>query len=426
MKGSVTKYTIVGSKRPRWRYRIDAGKDASGRRLQEGGGGFQKEGDAVEAMRTHMEKIRARQQAPAIRQRTLGEWVQTWLDVYAVERCQPKTLERYRQLAAYLVKEANGEPSELAKIPLSALSHRDLEPALYALLKAKGKRREHVSARTVRHVAGLLNVALNKAFRLEMIPVNPMLRVELPTFEKKDVRSLTPEEIHSLRDACRGDWTFALVELALASGARRGELLALQWSDIEWESKTVRIAKSLEQTAAGLRVKSTKTKKPRRFRISQNAIAALQFQRDLQAENKRLFGANYQDNGSVFCEPDGRFHEPDLVSQVVIRRILKAGIKDASFHTLRHSHASNLISRGVPLPAVSARLGHADTNITARIYSHALPADDQRAADVWDALIDEPLQKDRTASMSRPCHGVQAHTETGCQNENQKSAKSII
>ena len=71
-------------------------------------------------------------------------------------------------------------------------------------------------------------MALNKAFKLELIPVNPMLRVELPSVEKKDAHSLTPEEIHSVRGICRGDWTFALVELALASGARRGELLAFE------------------------------------------------------------------------------------------------------------------------------------------------------------------------------------------------------
>src|SRR5262249_33604033 len=150
---------------------------------------------------------------------------------------------------------ASSDTESLVSIPLSALKHTQLEAALYRLLKAKGKRREHVSARTVRHVAGLLNVALNKAFRLELIAVNPMLRVELPTVEKKDARRLTPDEIHRLRDACRGDWTFALVEVALATGARRGELLALQWHDLDWISGVLTISKSLEQTAAGLRVK---------------------------------------------------------------------------------------------------------------------------------------------------------------------------
>jgi integrase len=70
----------------------------------------------------------------------------------------------------------------------------------------------------------------------------------------------------------------------------------------------------------------------------------------------------------------------------------KAGIEESSLHTLRHSHAPNLLANAVSLPAVSVRLGHANPNVTARIYAHALPADDQRAADVWDSLIDGPAQ----------------------------------
>ena len=104
-------------------------------------------------------------------------------------------------------------------------------------------------------------------------------------------------------------------------------------------------------------------------------------------EHKRQFGADYSNDEIVFAQPNGDYLLPDLVSQVIVRRLRKAGIANASFHTLRHSHASNLISRGVPVPAVSARLGHADPSITSRIYAHAIPADDLRAADEWDGLI---------------------------------------
>jgi len=387
MKGSVTKYTIKGSSRPRWRYRIDASKDEQGNRIQEGRGGFAKEGEASDAMRIHMDEIQARNRSVPRPKKTLGEWLQTWLDTYATDRCQPKTLERYRELAEYVLKAPDGNPSALAQVPMVELSHQQLEAALYALLKAKGKRRKHISARSVRHVAGLLNVALNKAFKLELIQVNPMLRVEPPTVEKKDARSLTPDEIRALREACRGDWTFALVELALAIATRRGELLALEWTDVDWVSATVSINKSPEQTKAGLRIKKPKNNKSRALQIPRSAIVALQFLREQQRENRRLFAGDYQDHNLIFCQPDGTYFEPDLVSQVIIRRMRKAGIKVGSLHALRHTHASHLLSNGVSLPAVSARLGHADPNVTARIYSHVLPADDQRAADVWDGVI---------------------------------------
>jgi integrase len=392
MKGSITKYKVKGSRRPRWRFRISVGRDENGRRLYEAGAGFAKEGEAHDAMRKRFEEIRNKRSEAPQSHRSLREWLTEWLDTYAPDRCQRKTLERYRQLADYVLKASDGALSSIADVPLPNLTHQQLEASLYALLKAKGKRREHVSARTVRHVAGVLHVALNKAFKLELIPVNPMLRVELPSVQKKDARSLTPDEIRRLRDVCRGDWTFALVELALSTGARRGELLALQWADVDLMQAVLTISKSLEQTDCGLRIKSPKNGKTRNCKLPQSSIVALQFQRDQQTESRRLFSNDYQDNGLLFCQPDGRHHEPDLVSQVVIRRMRKAGINSASFHTLRHTHASNLLSRGVPLPAVSARLGHSDPNVTARIYSHALPADDQRAADTWETIVEGPVQ----------------------------------
>ena len=156
---------------PRWRFRIYTGKDEAGRKVYEGRGGFGKEGEARKAMQHAMEEIGQRNTPGPAPQRTLGEWVRQWLDTYALDRCQPKTLERYRQLAAYVLTAQDGSPSPLAQVPLADLTHQQLEAAMYALLKAEGKRRKHISARTVRHVAGLLNVALNKAFRLELIQI---------------------------------------------------------------------------------------------------------------------------------------------------------------------------------------------------------------------------------------------------------------
>lgn len=393
MKGSVTKYAVKGTSRPKWRYRIYTGKNDDGKKIYEGRGGYDKQGAAADAMREHMAEIETRASAPstppapAAPEWTLGSWLQHWLATYAPLRCQPKTLERYQQLAGYVTARES-----LAAAPLATLRHTAIEPELLAMLTAKTKRRKNISVRSIRHIAGLLSVALNEAFRLEHIPVNPMLRVKLPSAEKKEVRSLTPQQIQALRDACRDDWTFCMVELALASGARRGELLALTWSDVDVTTGALTINKSLEQTAAGLRIKTTKSEKPRVFRLPQAALVALRFHREQQDEHRRMFAADYREQGIIFAEPSGGYLQPDLVSQVIVRRLKKAGVANASMHTLRHSHASHLLSQGVPLPAVSARLGHADPNVTARIYSHALPQDDDRAANAWDEVVKGPLQ----------------------------------
>jgi integrase len=203
-----------------------------------------------------------------------------WLECLTAHRCQPKTMERCRQLAAYVTTSTAPEISKLANMPLSSVARKDLKLALFALLRVKAQRREHIFPRTVRHIAGLISSALSEAVELEMLPADPMLGIKgLPAAEKPEVRALTPAEIRLLRDVCRGDWTFPLVEVAMAAGCRRGELLALQWTDIAWESRTLNVSRSLEQTAAGLRIKTTKSKKTRHFELSKSAITALQFLR---------------------------------------------------------------------------------------------------------------------------------------------------
>jgi integrase len=388
--GCVSKYTTKAGARL-WRYRFD-GDPVEGKRNVIGKRGFTTRGAAAAAMHAAMDPYRGGKAVPAPEpppKETLADWLRVWLRDYAPQRCSPKTLERYHQLAGYILGTTQGECGRLAAVPLVAADHVIIEAAMYELFRTPSKRREHLSAKSVREVAGLLGAALKKAFKIGKITINPMLRVELPKLERPKTRSLDPDEVRRLRDACRGDWTFPFVEVALATACRRGELLALTWSDIHWASNTISVSKSLEETKAGLRIKGTKSEKPRKFRIGQAAVAALRFQQEQQEVCRQQFGADYKEGDLVFCGPDGGFLSPILVSQTIARRMRKAGIQGASLHTLRHTHASTLLSKGVPLPAVSVRLGHADVNITARVYSHALPDDDARAADTWDKAVSE-------------------------------------
>src|SRR5260370_219901 len=142
--------------------------------------------------------------------------------------------------------------------PLVDLKHTAVEAALYALLRMPAKRRKHLAPKSIREIAGVLSVSLNEAFRLDKIPVNPLLKVKLPKVELTEARALTQEEIARLRDVCGGDWTLTFVDISLATRARRGELLALEWPDLDWLTVTLTVSKSLEQTKAGLRVQRPK------------------------------------------------------------------------------------------------------------------------------------------------------------------------
>jgi integrase len=216
-----------------------------------------------------------------------------------------------------------------------------------------------------------------------------MDRVELPKSEKKEPKVLDKQGVDQLLSAAAGTRLFPLLMLAAATGCRRGELLALKWEDVDFATGIVTIAKSLEETNAGLRVKSTKSRKPRRFKVPEKALDSLKEHRTVQEHDQRMFGRDYRDHGLIFSRPDGEYYKPDKVSVRVTELAAKAGLKGIGLHSMRHSHASQLLSSGVPIPTVSKRLGHANPNITLSIYSHALEADELAAAKIWDdAMVD--------------------------------------
>lgn len=160
---------------------------------------------------------------------------------------------------------------------------------------------------------------------------------------------------------------------------RRGELLALQWADLDWDKAVLEVSKSLEETKQGLRVKSTKSGNSRRFSIPTDVLDVLREQQRDQQGDREMYGADYANLDLIFARPDGHFYNPDKLGVRVRRAMQAAGLHRVSLHSLRHSHASELLSQGVPITAVSERLGHASPNITLSIYSHALPVGNQAA-----------------------------------------------
>ena len=176
----------------------------------------------------------------------------------------------------------------------------------------------------------------------------------------------------------------AFLEVAAAMGARRGEVLALRWADVQEGRAT--IARSLTQTKQVLEFKGTKSEKPRVVKIPESTLATIEVHRKHQDESRLQFGPDYKaDLDLIFANPDGTPLKPDSVSAAVslLFRRLKLP-KGASLHSLRHTHTSHLLANGVPLPVVSARLGHSSTRVTAEIYSHMINGQDDDAAQQWD------------------------------------------
>jgi integrase len=377
MRGTIRKRELP-SGRVTWEFQLDAGKDADGKRQRITRGGFELKGQAED----ELNRLLAEQQDGALVKptpKTFEEYLNEWFREHAERHCAPKTVERYRQLAdSYLLP-------KLGSVPLRDLSALTLERLYNQLRESGGKNGRPLSAKTVRHAAGMVHSALQTAVRWKLLRYNPADGVILPTVEQTEARALDAAETECLLRTVAGHWLYPFLVVAVATGARRGELLALTWADVDFLNAMLIVSKSLEQTkAGGLRVKSTKGRRPRRLKLPPAAVEVLTMLRQEQDVNRAMFEDAYRaDLDLVFCTPDGDYWKPDSITAKVCVVAQKAGLRGVSLHSLRHSHASQLLSGGVALPTVSKRLGHSSPHITAQIYSHALSQDEEAAADIW-------------------------------------------
>ena len=353
--------------------------------------GFQTQPGAESALRdavAHRDSDRVKQAEDAVNSvgPPFAQFFEHWLKEHASRRCAPKTIERYGEIGAYLIR-------ELGEIRLNHMTTAQIQAVIHRLHDHGGRRTETepngrpLAPKTVRHIGTLLYTVLSDADRLGVLKIpHPMAnkRVLLPKLIKRRPTVLDEEKLRKLFDRARTTRLYPFVVLAAATGCRRGELLALQWSDLNSQAGLLNVSKSLEQTKAGLRVKSTKSEEPRQLGVPEWALEVLDEHRKEQDRDRAMFGRDYADNNLIFCQPGGQHYSPDRLGARVAELMRAVGLNGVSLHSLRHSHASILLSKGVPVSVVAQRLGHADQNITLSIYSQALPADSRAAAKIWN------------------------------------------
>jgi len=256
--------------------------------------GFADQAAATAALTAVVERRAAAEQAPAEVDPTFTEYVKYWLDEHASRRTAPKTLERYRQFADYLIR-------HIGDTRLNALTTAQIQRVIHALQDHGGMVTEAhpqgkpLAAKTVRHIGTLLYTCLAEADRLGVLKVpHPMRnkRVRLPKLPKRKPTVLAKDKLKSLLDRARSTRLYPLIVTASATGCRRGELLALQWPDLNETTGELSVSKSLEQTKAGLRMKSTKSGEERKFVMPDQALAVLAEHREKQEDDKRLYEVN--------------------------------------------------------------------------------------------------------------------------------------
>ena len=275
--------------------------------------------------------------------------------------------------------------------PLAKLRAIHIESALSALENA-------ADAWTRRRAEVVLTAALGYAVAHDLIPANPANRVAKTQIDDKEMLFLNEEQSRAFLAASESHRLHAMFVMAIGTGLRQGELLGLQWQDIDFEKKTVTVARNLTTVNSKFVLKSPKTRSSRRtIKLPDFVVSALQ---------KHRLAMLAEGNIAVqtFCTRSGNFIGKSNLIRQAFRPILAAAndrvaklakergveavpLPEIRFHDLRHTHATTLLRRGRSIKAISKRLGHSSIKVTLEVYVHVLPEDDAVLADCLEKMF---------------------------------------
>lgn len=298
-----------------------------------------------------------------------------------------KTAERYRELIENQIVPFIG-----AKL-VQKLKTLDIE-GWHTTLKTQAA----VTNRTISHAHRVLGKALKEAARHDLVLKNVASEERAPRVDAEEMVILANEQVLALPALLEGRRIRCRAIVALFTGVRRGELLALRWGNVDLDSnanRLIKIREALEQTKAhGVRFKAAKTKAGRRdITLPDFVVDTLRTHRRQQLEQRVALGlGRLQDDDLVFPAADGGPMSPRAVSSEWRDAAEAVGLKGITFHALRHTHASQLIAAGVDVVTISRRLGHASPTITLKVYAHLFTESDAKAADAINAALAGPAK----------------------------------
>jgi integrase len=307
---------------------------------------------------------------------TVRDFVERWLRDWADANVSNKTWTRYAQL---LRKHLCGR---VGSLPIQKLKPADLQ-ALYAAMARAG-----LAPLTRLHMHRVTSTMLKHAMQWGVVARNVATMVDAPRVKAKEIEILSPAEVTTVMEALRDKPIYPIVAVALATGLRRSELLALRWQDVDLDGATLRVEQALEQTQrGGLVFKAPKTRHGRRtVTLAPSTVAVLREHRKVQQEQRLFFGLGKPPaDALVFTSWDGSPYLPATLTLQWRRAMQRADLK-ATFHSLRHTHASTLIASGLDVLTISRRLGHGSPVLTLGTYGHLFKTDD-RAAAIMEAAL---------------------------------------
>jgi len=361
-----------------WELKFDLGRDATGKRkiAYRSFKGTKRQAElelakliAAADLGTYVEPNRL----------AIGDFVRGRIDQWeSAGDISARTSQRYHQLASGQIA------PHLGNVPLQKLTTADIE-AWHATLRSAGRRRGEggIALRTIVHAHRVLSHALDDAARHGLTQRNPAKYQPPPKVPSAEVEILDSDGIARVIHEARGESIYGPAIVALFTGLRLGEILALRWPNIDLEAGVIAVRHTLEESKAkGLIFKAPKTRAGRRdVGLPDIVVETLRGHRRQQLEFRLQAGlGKMTDDAMVFPAADGRPQWPSAVSRAwgLVARDL--GMAEITFHALRHSHASQLVDAGVDIVTISRRLGHASPDITLRVYAHLFRNDDRKAA----------------------------------------------
>ena len=268
--------------------------------------------------------------------KTLGSFLAEWLEGQQ-SKIRATTWRRYTELAKYATTRIGG-------IALEKLAPEDVEHLMETRLKAGA------APATVRQLRAVLRRALGQAEKRRYVQRNAAALASPPRVERRQMTALTEEQANALLEGAKGDRLEALYAVALDTGMREGEMLALKWTEVDLERGTLQVKATLQATPNGYEFAPTKTAKSRRqVTLTRAAITALRSHRVRQAAERLATGAAWEDLGLVFPNAVGRpINASNLLHQRFHPLLKRAGLPRIRFHDLRHTFATISLGRGVP------------------------------------------------------------------------------
>ena len=308
---------------------------------------------------------------------TVAMWMEEWFENVAKLKVRPSSHQTYRGYIDHHIAPNIGD------LPLEKLTTMDLQK-LYRKLMIKGRverieaknQPKGLSAKTVRNINQVISSALDFAVAQKIIPENPCKAVALPKVEHKEMQTIPAEQLQAFLQEAKATGVYEMYYIELATGLRRGELLGLKWTDIDWQNGIFKVRRQIARVDGQIVEAPLKTKNSyRTVTISQQAIEVLKQQKEKTNDEY------------VFPSPNGGPISPDSVNNMLKRVLARAGIPKVRFHDLRHTFATIALQNGVDIKTVSGMLGHFSAGFTLDTYAHVTTAAQKEAADTMGKVL---------------------------------------